>query len=68
MNDTFRDVKVRLRRLDEILDRGGLTHIEFAQAVSRARRALKRGNRSREPSSELRTLLERAEGLALTVP
>ncbi len=64
MNDTFRDVKVRLRKLDELLDRGGLANIEFAQAVSRTRRALKRGDRSREPSSELRILLERAEGLA----
>ena len=67
MNDTFRDVKARLRKLDELLDREGLTNIEFAQAVSRTRRALKRGDRSREPSSELRTLLERAEGLATTV-
>jgi hypothetical protein len=67
MNDTFRDVKVRLRKLDELLGRGGLTNIAFAQAVSRTRRALKRGDRSREPSPELRTLLERAEGLASTV-
>jgi hypothetical protein len=66
MNDTFRDVKVRLRKLDELLDRGGLTNMEFAQAVSRTRRALKRGDRSREPRPELRTLLERAEGLAPT--
>ena len=67
MNDTFRDVKVRLRKLDELLDRGGITNVEFAQAVSRTRRALKRGARSREPGAELRTLLERAEGLAPTV-
>ncbi len=64
MNDAFREVKVRLRKLDELLDRGGLTHADFAQAVSLTRRALKRGDRSREPSSELRGLLERAEGLA----
>jgi hypothetical protein len=38
--------------------------VEFAQALSRVRRAERRGDRSREPSSELRTLLERAEGLA----
>jgi hypothetical protein len=66
MNDTFRDVKARIRRLDEILARGGLSHVDFAQAVSRVRRAVKRGDRSREPSTELRTLLERAEGLAPT--
>lgn len=64
MNDTFRDMKARIRRLDDMLVRGGLTHVEFAQAVSRVRRMAKRGDRSREPSSELRTLLERAEGLA----
>lgn len=64
MNDNFRDVKVRIRKLDEILSRGGLSHVEFAQAVSQVRRVAKRGDRSREPSLELRGLLERAEGLA----
>ncbi len=64
MNDTFREVKVRLRRLDGLLGGGDPSHVEFAQAVSRVRRTLKRSDRSREPSPELRTLLERAEGLA----
>ncbi len=67
MNDAFRDVKARLRKLDELLGRGGPSHMEFAQAVSRARRVLKRGDRTREPGSELRALLERAEELASTV-
>jgi hypothetical protein len=66
MNDTFRDVKARIRKLEGLLEEGGLTHVDFAQAVSRVRRAVKRGDRSREPSTELRTLLERAEGLAPT--
>jgi hypothetical protein len=66
MNDAYREVKARIRRLEEILVRGGLTRLDFAQAVSRVRRAVKRGDRSREPSVEVRTLLERAEGLAQT--
>jgi hypothetical protein len=44
-------------------DERGLSDAEFAQALSKVRRAEKRGDRSREPTIELRTLLERAEGL-----
>ena len=65
MNDTYRELKARLRRLDEILVEQGRTNVEFAQALSRVRRAERRGDRSREPSADLRALLERAEGLAL---
>ncbi len=64
MNDEYRDLKVRLRRLDAILEDGGAADVEFAQAVSRVRRAERRGDRSRVPSAELRTLLERAEAIA----
>jgi hypothetical protein len=64
MNDDFREIKARLRKLDEFLSDHGLTNVEFAQALSRARRVARKGDRSREPTSELRTLLERAEGLA----
>jgi len=42
---------------------GSEGHIPFAQAVSAVRRAVKHGDRTREPSSELRSLLERAESL-----
>jgi len=63
MNDSYREFKVRLRKLDEILTEHGLTNVEFAQALSRVHRAERRGDRSREPSDELRTLLERAEAL-----
>ncbi len=66
MNDTFRDVKARIRKLEELLAHGGLARADFAQAVSRVRRAVNRGDRSREPSPELRMLLEQAEGLAPT--
>jgi hypothetical protein len=64
MNDNYREYKVRLRRLYDILGREGPINLEFAQALSRAHRAERHGDRSREPSMELRTLLERAESLA----
>jgi len=64
MNDSYREFKARLRKLDEILVAQGLTNTEFAQALSRVRRAERRADRSREPSDELRALLDRAEALA----
>ena len=64
MNDLYRELKARLRKLDEILVGQGLTNLDLAQALSRAHRAERRGDRSREPSDELRVLLERAEALA----
>ncbi len=64
MNDDFRDLKARIRRLDAILLERGPTDARLAQAVSKVRRATKRGDRTREPTPELRTLLEQAELLA----
>lgn len=63
MNDNFRELKARLRRLDELVASRGTVEVEFAQAVSAVRRAAKHGDRTREPSPELRALLERAESL-----
>lgn len=63
MNDTFREVKDRMRKLDTVLAQGGNSNVEFAQAVSRVRRLVKKGDRSREPSPEIRTGLDRAEAL-----
>ena len=63
MNENFRDLKARIRRLDALLVSRGADNLPFAQAVSRVRRAVKRGDRTRDPSTELRTLLEAAEGL-----
>jgi hypothetical protein len=68
MNDNFRELKARLRRLDELLAAGGTVDLEFAQAVSAARRAAKHGDRTRDPSPELRGLLERAENLGRLMP
>ena len=65
MNDSYRDFKARLRKLDEILVEQGRTNVDFAQALSRVHRAERHGDRSREPSDELRVLLERAEAVAL---
>ncbi len=67
MNDVFRELKVRMRSLDRILVERGLGDMEFAQAMSRLRRSERRSDRSREPSADLRVLLERAEALALRV-
>ncbi len=67
MNDNFRELKVRLRRLDELLASRGTVDLQFALAVSAVRRAAKHGDRTREPSPELRALLERAENLGRTV-
>ena len=63
MNDTFREVKDRIRKLDAVLEKGGSSNVEFAQAVSRLRRLVKKGDRSREPSPEIRTSLDRAEAI-----
>ncbi len=63
MNDSFRDLKARVRRLDEALSAGAAANVDFAQALSKAHRVLRRGDRSREPSPELETLVQRAEAL-----
>lgn len=67
MNDLFRELKQRMRSLDRILVERGLANMEFAQAVSQLRRAARKSDRSREPSADVRVLLERAEGLALRI-
>lgn len=64
MNEVFKELKQRMRSLDRILVERGLGDMEFAQAVSRLRRAVRKGDRSREPSADLRVLLEQAEVLA----
>ncbi len=62
MNEAFKVLKERMRQLDALLQRRGANEdIAFAQAVSSLHRAARRGDRSREPTPELMTLLERAE-------
>jgi hypothetical protein len=45
----------------------GTSHLPFAQALSAVQRAARHGDRSREPSAELRSLLEKAESLGRTL-
>ena len=62
MNEAYKALKERMRRLDALLERRGATEdVTFAQALSSLHRAARRGDRSREPSAELVGLLERAE-------
>ena len=65
MNDIYRELKARLRKLDGLLADQGVANMDLAQAVSRAHRVERRADRSREPSEDLRTLVERAEALAI---
>ena len=67
MNDNFKELKGRIRNLDELLTARGTGNVPFAQALSAVRRAAKRGDRTRDPSPELRTLLEKAESLSRMV-
>jgi len=67
MNDDFRDFKARIRKLDEMLKDGGVGHLPFAQALSAVQRAARHGDRTRQPSPELKTLLEKAESLSRTI-
>lgn len=64
MNDTFKELKARMRKLDEFLAARGQGNTELAQAVSQLHRLAKKGDRSREPSPELRGLLDKAETIA----
>lgn len=61
MNDGFRDLKERMRKLDAILESRGPVDLGFAQALSILHRATKRSDRHRDPTPELRSLLARAE-------
>jgi hypothetical protein len=67
MNDNFRELKERIRRLDDLLAARGTGNVQFAQALSAVRRAVKHGDRTRDPSPELRGLLEKAENLGRMV-
>ena len=61
MNENFRELKERIRKLDDLVAARGTGNIQFARALSAVRRAVKRGDRTRDPSPALRALLEEAE-------
>jgi len=64
VNENYRELKGRIRKLDELLVARGMGDGRFAQALSAVRRAAKHGDRTRDPSPELRVLLEKAEACA----
>jgi hypothetical protein len=63
VNDEMGELKARLRRIETNLTRDGVgvDRVALAQAVSRARRLMHHADRTRAPSAELRTSVERAE-------
>ncbi len=64
MNDNFGELKMRIRKLNELLtsDSGRiLGNLDFARAVSQAHRLVRDGDRTREPSLVLRSAVEKAE-------
>jgi hypothetical protein len=63
VNDTYKQVKDRLRVLDTVLTRGGIGNRDLAQAISMVHRLVRKGDRSREPSVELLRSLDKAEAL-----
>jgi hypothetical protein len=63
VNENYRELKARIRKLDELLVARGRGNLQFAQAVSQVRRMAKSGDRTRDPTPELRGLLEKAENL-----
>jgi hypothetical protein len=67
VNDNFKELKGRIRTLDELLAARGTGNAAFAQALSAVRRAERHGDRSRDPSPALRALLEKAELLGRTL-
>lgn len=67
MNDQFKELKARIRKLDAVLVAHGTGNVAFAQALSAVRRAVKHGDRTRDPSPALRGMLEKAEALGRTV-
>jgi hypothetical protein len=70
MNESFGEMKARLRRLEAMLTTENgriLANLEFARAVSQAQRLARDGDRSREPSTALRAAVERAEALGQAV-
>ena len=68
MNDQLAELKARLRKVEEVLaeDRslGASERVSLAQAVSRARRLVRREDRTRAPTADFRASVEEAEQLA----
>jgi len=71
MNEAIGELKTRLRKMRAMLSEEGgvriLDNLDFAQAVSRADRLMRSADRTRDPTSELRTSIEQAEMLGRSI-
>jgi len=67
VNDNFKELKQRIRRLDELRIARGMHDLAFVRALDTVRRAAKHEDTGRDPSRALRALLEKAEALASVV-
>lgn len=63
MNKNYKDLKHRVRKLHELLTTRGTNSFEFMRALDQVRRAANHGDSRRDPSRELKALLEQAECL-----
>jgi hypothetical protein len=67
VNENYREIKRRIHKLDDLLTARGMGNIAFVRALDTVRRASKREDSRRDPSPELRLLLEKAEELGRTL-
>jgi hypothetical protein len=67
LNENFRELKRRIHKLDDLRIERGSQDLRFVQALDAVRRAAKHGDNGRDPSPELRILLEKAEALGKMV-
>ncbi len=68
MNDELKELKTRVKQLDSVKmsqDSGMGQFLDFAQALSRVHRLLRRADRSRGPTPELLQSVGRAEEMSL---
>ena len=63
VNKNYKDLKHRIRKLHELLTTSGTNSFEFMRALDAVRRAANHGDSRRDPSRELKALLEQAECL-----
>ncbi len=67
VQQAWRTARARIAQMPGVADLRSPPNMEFAQAMSQLRRAARKGDRSRDPSADLRLLLERAELLATRI-
>jgi len=64
VNDDFAELKLRLRKAEDLLQQGGgVEQVALAQAISRTRRLVRDADRSRAPTPQLRDAISAVEAL-----